>query len=84
MSDLKRLVLSRKKDQRIRIGNMWVTPIAVRGDKVRLLFEADAGVKILREECLSPEEQYDCVVLGKEPQPEPAPLASAMETRKTA
>jgi carbon storage regulator CsrA len=89
MSDLKRLVLSRKKDQRIRIGNVWVTPIAVRGDKVRLLIEAEPEIKVLREECLPPEEQYDCSVLGKEPQPEseesePAPLASVMASRKTA
>lgn len=85
MSDLKRLVLSRKMNERILIApNVWITPIQVRGDKVRLLIEAESEVKVLREECLPPEKQYDCSVLGKEPQPEPAPLSPHMDSRKTA
>jgi len=45
------LVLSRKRDQKIIINNnIVITVIEIRGDKVRLGFEAPQDVKILREE----------------------------------
>jgi len=45
------LVLSRKKGERILIGDdIWITAIEIRGDKVRLGIEAGEDVKILREE----------------------------------
>lgn len=45
------LVLSRKPGQAIDIdGPCRVTVIRVAGDKVRIGFEADRGVKILRSE----------------------------------
>ena len=47
----KMLVLSRKENERIRIGeNVVVTVVRTQGDKVRLGFEAPPDVKILREE----------------------------------
>lgn len=45
------LVLSRKEDQRIFIGNdIVLTVVAIIGDKVRLGFEAPPNVIIHREE----------------------------------
>jgi carbon storage regulator len=45
------LVLSRHKDERVVInGNVVVTVVEIRGDKVRLGFEAPADVEIHREE----------------------------------
>ena len=45
------LVLSRKKEQAIKIGdNVTVQVLAIRGDKVRLGIEAPAEVKVYREE----------------------------------
>jgi len=45
------LVLSRKVGERIQIGDdVWVMPIAIRGDKVRLGIDAPIGVTIHREE----------------------------------
>lgn len=45
------LVLSRKKDESIIInGNIVVTIVEVRGDKVRLGFIADRSVEIHRQE----------------------------------
>ena len=45
------LVLSRKKEQSIMIGDdIKVTVVKVRGDKVRLGFEAPAEIPIHREE----------------------------------
>lgn len=45
------LVLSRRPDERIRIGeDIFVTVVAVRGDAVRLGFEAPVEVVIDREE----------------------------------
>lgn len=46
------LVLSRQRDERVVIGNreVLITIVAIRGDKVRLGFEADPGVSIHREE----------------------------------
>lgn len=48
------LCLSRKKEERIVIRTLteeiWVTITDIRGDKVRLGFEADPNVAIHREE----------------------------------
>lgn len=45
------LVLSRKKDEKIVIGgNIVITVIDVRGDKVRLGIEAPADVPVHRQE----------------------------------
>lgn len=49
------LVLTRRTDQRIVIGDtgLRVTVIEIHGDKVRLGFEGDDGVRIFREELLT-------------------------------
>lgn len=51
------LVLSRKMYERIRIqfpgGECWISVVGIRGDKVRLGFEADKSVQIMREEVLN-------------------------------
>jgi carbon storage regulator len=45
------LVLSRKRNERVHIGNnVYVTVIEIRGDKVRLGFEAPDGIPIHRGE----------------------------------
>ncbi len=45
------LVLSRKKNERIHIGdNIFITIVDIRGDKVRLGFEAPPDIPVHREE----------------------------------
>lgn len=44
------LVLSRKRDERLIIGDVVVTVVEVRGDKVRLGIEAPRNVAVHREE----------------------------------
>ncbi len=45
------LVLSRKQNQRIKLGDsITVTVVRVAGDKVRLGIDAPADVRVLREE----------------------------------
>lgn len=45
------LVLSRKKNEKVMIGDdVVVTVVAIRGDKVRLGFEAPRGTMINRQE----------------------------------
>jgi carbon storage regulator len=47
------LVLSRKRDERIVIGdNIVITVVDVRGDKVRLGIEAPAEVPVHRQEVI--------------------------------
>ena len=68
VAELGRLVLSRKKGERIKIGeDVWITVHEIRGDKARVMIEAPRNVPILREECLPPEERYDVVVRGNSP-----------------
>ena len=48
------LILSRKVDERIRIGDdIWLTVVKIQGDKVRIGIEADPRVRILRDELLA-------------------------------
>ena len=50
------LVLSRKQGERVCIGDhIKVNVVAVRGNRVKLAFEAPQGVPILRAELLVPE-----------------------------
>jgi carbon storage regulator len=45
------LVLSRKQNERIRVGNsVVVTVVRVNGDKVRIGIEAPSDMKVLRDE----------------------------------
>lgn len=45
------LVLSRKKQERIKIGdNVWITVCSINGDRVSLGFDAPLSVPVLREE----------------------------------
>jgi carbon storage regulator len=49
------LVLSRKRDERIVIGdNIVITIVEVRGDKVRLVLEFPEGTRIARRENWDP------------------------------
>jgi carbon storage regulator len=66
------LVLSRKRDERIVIGdNIVITVVDVRGDKVRLGIEAPAEVPVHRQEVL------DAMKRNSAPTPPAAPPASA-------
>ena len=54
------LVLSRKKDQSVRIGDgIEILVLGVHGNKVRLGFKADPSVKILRTELIERDRQND-------------------------
>lgn len=56
------LVLSRKKNEKIRVNdNVVITVIEVRGDKVRLGFEAPREVRVHREEV------YQAIQRGEHP-----------------
>ena len=44
------LVLTRQKGESIRIGDVQVTVVAIRGDRVRLAIEAPRDVPVHREE----------------------------------
>ena len=64
------LVLSRKRDERIVIGDIIViTVVEVRGDKVRLGIEAPSEVPVHRQEVL------DAMRRGSESQPKAPPTA---------
>ena len=47
------LVLTRKVDEKIVIGDIVVTVIEIRGDRVRLGIDAPRSVNIMRSELLS-------------------------------
>jgi carbon storage regulator len=65
------LVLSRKRDERIVIGdNIVITVVEVRGDKVRLGIEAPSEVPVHRQEVL------DAMRRNSESQPKAPPTAS--------
>jgi carbon storage regulator len=56
------LVLSRKQNERIRVGDsVVVTVVRVSGDKVRIGIEAPPDVRVLRDE-LEPELQGDVIL----------------------
>jgi carbon storage regulator len=62
------LVLSRKRDERIVIGdNIVITVVEVRGDKVRLGIEAPTEVPVHRQEVLD--------AMRRESQPKVPPTA---------
>ena len=59
---LSMLVLSRKQNERIRVGDsVVVTVVRVSGDKVRIGIEAPANVRVLRDEL--EEESHGTVTL---------------------
>ena len=60
------LVLSRMKGESIRIGDMSVTIVDVKGDKVRLGVEAPREVPIHREEV------YQLIKQGKKKREKPS------------
>ena len=65
------LVLSRKRDERIVIGdNIVITIVEVRGDKVRLGIDAPAEVPVHRQEVL------DAMRRHTEPHDKAPPTAS--------
>jgi carbon storage regulator len=65
------LVLSRKRDERIVIGdNIVITVVDVRGDKVRLGIEAPSEVPVHRQEVLEAMRRN-----AVEPQPKSPPAA---------
>ena len=47
------LCLARKVDERILIGDVWVSVIEITGNRVKLGIEASPDIKILREELLN-------------------------------
>jgi len=58
------LVLSRKQNERIRVGDsVVVTVVRVSGDKVRIGIEAPANMRVLRDE-LEDENLGDVVLEG--------------------
>jgi len=65
------LVLSRKRDERIVIGdNIVITVVEVRGDKVRLGIEAPTEVPVHRQEVLEAMKRS-----AGNSQPNPPPVA---------
>jgi len=46
------LVLSRKVGEKVLVGTSWIQVLEIKGDRVRLGFEADPGIGIWREEVL--------------------------------
>jgi carbon storage regulator len=58
------LVLSRKVDERIRIGDeIWITVLKIQNGKVRIGVEADPSIQVLRDELVDghrshPTERY--------------------------
>jgi carbon storage regulator len=65
------LVLSRKRDERIVIGdNIVITVVEVRGDKVRLGIEAPSEVPVHRQEVLDAMKRS-----ASNSQPNPPPVA---------
>lgn len=64
------LILSRKVDQKIRIGNeITLTIIEVRGDQVKIGVEAPKDVKVFRQEVFD-EIQSENMAASKQPSAE--------------
>lgn len=71
------LVLSRKVDEVIRIGNdVRVTIVKIKGDSARLGFEAPSNVPIYREEV------YQAILRDKEAKDATGHAASRLSTSK--
>ena len=72
------LVLSRYRDEEIRIGDdIVITVIDIRGDKVRLGIEAPNNIPVHRQEV------YDAIAREKKPtKPEPKPSSDNKKTTK--
>lgn len=50
------LILTRKTEERIRIGDdIWITVVKIAGGKVRLGIDAPSGVSVKREEIIETE-----------------------------
>jgi carbon storage regulator len=61
------LVLSRKLGEKVIIGgNITVTVVEIKGNKVRLAFEAPGDVCIMREELIRNHEDADLLAKPKE------------------
>lgn len=66
------LVLSRRKDERIIIGDdVVITVVDIRGDKVRIGIEAPKDVPVHRQEV------YEAIHSGKRPDPTPADVGDS-------
>jgi carbon storage regulator len=71
------LVLSRKQGEEVVIGgNIRLTVVAIRGNRVRLGFTAPPDVAIQREELCTPDDQSEVLSPGK-----PLPLRGEKMTR---
>jgi carbon storage regulator len=51
------LVLSRRIDERILIGDVWVSVIEIQGNRVKLGIDARPEIKVLREELIDGDKQ---------------------------
>ncbi|MEO1990840.1 MAG: carbon storage regulator [Pirellulales bacterium] len=68
------LVLSRKQNERIRVGeSVVVTVVRVGGDKVRLGIEAPPSMRVLRDE-LEDDEEVELALTSTLPHPLPRVL----------
>jgi carbon storage regulator len=69
------LVLSRKQNERIRVGESVVlTVVRVGGDKVRLGIEAPPSMRVLRDELEDDEEEVELALTSTLPHPLPRVL----------
>ncbi len=69
------LVLSRKKNETIKIGgNITISVVEIMSDKVRIGIEAPIGISVWRGEL------YDLVVENEGPIPSLAPVDESCET----
>ncbi len=66
------LVLSRKVNEQVVIGdNIWLTVVSIRGNQVRIGFEAPPSISIFREEL-----HHQCTPATSSETPPPACLHS--------
>jgi carbon storage regulator len=60
------LVLSRKEEEAIIVGNVRITIVAVRGGRVKVGITAPQEVQIVREELIERDRQRNLRVVGGE------------------